>query len=295
MANLNSREMAKIAISKKLCKEYCDASKSTNNFIVYLNDGDEFQIQLFNPTNRVIGAKLKFNNEHKGWLSGNNYIVLRPGERVWLERFLDCRDKFIFNTYEVSNSSQVIKAIKDNGDITIEFYYEDNSNKTRGITFSQPILYSYSDTFTYEPKNTCTSSISGLIKYNTNSCVSTDTLGIADSISTLSSNANKASSHSFTKSISTNASTYAAKCLKNAAKTIETGRVEHGSYSNQNFKNVYYEFESWPFATKHFKLLPVSRKEYFGSDLKKVYCTNCGKKLSPKFKFCPVCGTKINN
>ena len=184
-----------------------------------------------------------------------------------------------------------MEAIKDNGDITIEFYYEDN----RGITFSQPIIYSYSDTFTYKPKDTYTSSISGLIKYNTNSCVSTDTLGIADSVSTLSSNANEVSSRSFTKSISANASTYAAKCLKNAAKTVETGRVEHGSYSNQNCKNVYYEFESWPFTTKHFKLLPVSRKEYFGSDLKKVYCTNCGKKLSPKFKFCPVCGTKINS
>ena len=290
MSNLNSREMPK----KKCSGEYCDSSKGTNNFIVYLND-DEFQIQLFNPTNRVIGAKLKFNNEHKGRLSSNNYIVLRPGERVWLERFLDCRDKFIFNTYEVSNSSQVMEAIKDNGDITIEFYYEDNSNKTSGITFSQPILYSYSGTFTYEPKDTYTSSITDLAKCDMNSCVSTDTLGIADSISTLSSNANKVSSRSFTKSISANASTYAAKCLKNAAKTIETGRVEHGSYSSQNFKNVYYEFESWPFATKHFKLLPVSRKEYFGSDLKKVYCTNCGKKLSPKFKFCPVCGTKINN
>ena len=89
MAHLNLKEMAKIAINKKLCKEYCDISKGTDNFIVYLNNGDEFQIQLFNPTNQVIGVKLKFNNEHKEWLSSNNYIVLRPGERVWLERFLE--------------------------------------------------------------------------------------------------------------------------------------------------------------------------------------------------------------
>lgn len=61
MSNLNSREMPK----KKCSGEYCDSSKGANNFIVYLNN-DEFQIQLINPTNRVIGAKFKFSNERKG-------------------------------------------------------------------------------------------------------------------------------------------------------------------------------------------------------------------------------------
>jgi hypothetical protein len=282
--------MAKIAVEKRLCKEYCDASKGVDNFIVYLNDGDEFQIQLFNPTNRVIGAKLKFNNEHKGWFSSDNYVVLRPGERVWLERFLDCHDKFIFNTYEVSNSSQVMEAIKDNGDITVQFYYEDESSRSRGITVSQPLVYT--EPFTFAPQHTyyCSDSISdisGSITCGTNSCV--NTLGFASSATTLTSNADTASS-------SYSTATSAVKSLGKArsAKTVETGRVEHGSYSSQNFKNVYYEFENWPFATKNFKLLPVSRKQYSDSDLRKVYCTNCGKKLSPKFKFCPVCGTKVN-
>lgn len=62
MPNLNSREMPK----KKCSEEYCDSSKGANNFIVCLND-DEFQIQLVNPTNRVIGAKFKFSNEGKGY------------------------------------------------------------------------------------------------------------------------------------------------------------------------------------------------------------------------------------
>lgn len=290
MANLNSREMAKIAIDKKLCREYCDASKGTDNFIVYLNDGDEFQIQLFNPTNRVIGAKLKFNNEHKGWFSSDNYVVLRPGERIWLERFLDCHDKFIFNTYEVSNLTQVMEAIKDNGDITVEFYYEDNSSRIRGITSSQPLIYT--EPFTFAPQHTyycgnLVSNISGSITCGTNSCA--DTLGFANSAATLTSNADVTSA-----SYSTATSTVKSLGKARSAKTIETGRVEHGSYSGQNFKNVYYEFESWAFATKYFKLLPVSRKQYSDSDLRKVYCTNCGKKLSPKFNFCPACGNKVN-
>lgn len=289
MTNLNLKEMAKIAINKKLCKEYCDINKGTDNFIVYLNNGDEFQIQLFNPTNKVIGAKLKFNNEHKEWLSSNNYIVLRPGERVWLERFFDSHDKFIFNTYEVSNSTQVLEAIKDNGDIVIEFYYEDSSDSSKDII---PLLSNlYFNTFTYKPDYTYYCGDSVTVK-NISSPISYSSFTNSATASTSDTNIT-APLYSYTKSTSANASD--AHYLKKSAKTIETGRVEHGSYSGQNFKNVYYKFESWPFTMKHFKLLPVSRKQYSDNDLKKIYCVNCGKKLSPKFKYCPVCGTKVNN
>lgn len=305
MANLNVREMAKIALDKKLCKEYNDASKGVDNFIVYLNDGDEFQIQLFNPTNRVIGVKLKFNNEHKGWLSSDNYIVLRPGERVWLERFLDCRDKFVFNTYEVSNSRQVMEAIRDNGDITVEFYYEDNSRRSENITISQPTIL-YSEPFTFAPDIVyCGNNLSGSIKCGTNLCMTSED---SDSISAVSQILGVTSNSSATTtagSATVNTATYCSDSAYTTTKkeynpgksdkTIETGRVEHGGYSGQNFKNVYYDFEYWPFATKNFKLLPVSRKQYSEHDLKKVYCTNCGKKLLSKFKFCPACGTKVNN
>lgn len=301
MANLNSREMAKIAIGKKLCKEYNDASKGVDNFIVYLNDGDEFQIQLFNPTNRVIGAKLKFNNEQRGWLSSDNYIVLRPGERVWLERFLDCHDKFVFNTYEVSNSKQVMEAIKDNGDITVEFYYEDNSCKCDSITISRPNIL-YSESFTFAPDIVyCENNISDSdsIKCSANLCMTSEDLNSISAVSQISGITSNPSATTTASSTYYSGSTYTTTKKEynpsKSDKTIETGRVEHGSYSGQNFKNVYYNFEYWPFATKNFKLLPVSRKQYSEHDLKKVYCTNCGKKLSPKFKFCPACGTKVNN
>lgn len=304
MANLNVREMAKIAVDKKLCKEYNDASKGVDNFIVYLNDGDEFQIQLFNPTNQVIGAKLKFNDEHKGWFSSDNYIVLRPGERVWLERFLDRSDKFVFNTYEVSNSKQVLEAIKDNGDITIQFYYEDTSHDVIISCPSSDFYYGSGTTFYANTGN---------IKYGTNSCVCglnsrLESTTAGDSINEVVNALND--SLGFAPS-STSYSTYAStidvnaqlggktRCSKSTShsnnRSIETGRVEHGSHSNQDFKYVYYKFQTWPFASKNFKLLPMSRKQYSEGDLRKVYCTNCGKKLSPKFKFCPACGAKVIN
>ena len=78
----------------------------------------------------------------------------------------------------------------------------------------------------------------------------------------------------------------------NVNNTIETGRIENGSYSNQKFKTVNNEFENYPFKTEYIKILPKSRKPYTTSDLNKIYCTNCGRKLNSKFKFCPYCGEK---
>ena len=76
-------QMAKLAINKSLLKEF------GNDRTVYLNDGDEFQIQFFNPYDYVIGARIKINGEMMSY----NYLVLRPGERVWLDRYIDNAQK----------------------------------------------------------------------------------------------------------------------------------------------------------------------------------------------------------
>ena len=67
---------------------------------VYLNDGDEFEIELHNPKNNPILAKILLNGKY---IPGGG-IVLRPGERVFLERYLDKDRKFLFETYSVDNT-----------------------------------------------------------------------------------------------------------------------------------------------------------------------------------------------
>lgn len=47
----NNDKLAKLAIRKSLLKEF---HNNENERIVYLNDGDEFQIQLFNPYQYII-------------------------------------------------------------------------------------------------------------------------------------------------------------------------------------------------------------------------------------------------
>ena len=73
-------------------------------------------------------------------------------------------------------------------------------------------------------------------------------------------------------------------------KSIETGRVDKGSQSNQQFNNYYGDFENWYFKKETIKILPESQKQISVSDLNKKYCYNCGKKIKKEFKFCPSCG-----
>ena len=63
----------KIARNKSLLKEYAVSDKR----IVYLKNGDEFQIQLFNPETEEIAAKITIDGTPL-----SNDIVIRPGERI---------------------------------------------------------------------------------------------------------------------------------------------------------------------------------------------------------------------
>ena len=120
------KSMMAIAIAKSICKEY---STSLYSRVVYLENGQEFQIQLFNPNKFTIGAEIFINDEKL-----SNRIVLKPGERIWLERYLDINKKFKFSTYEVeANDADVQEAIKDNGTIEVKFYKETKGDWTNPV------------------------------------------------------------------------------------------------------------------------------------------------------------------
>jgi hypothetical protein len=52
----------------------------------------------------------------------NSGVVLKPGQRVFLERYLDEDRKFLFETYEVSDSKTNQRAIENNGLVIVEFF-----------------------------------------------------------------------------------------------------------------------------------------------------------------------------
>jgi hypothetical protein len=76
--------------------------KIYNNNTVYLDQGEEFEIEVFNPTKKTVLAKIDFNGE----MISHSGLVLRPGQRVFLERFFDDNRKFKFEVYEVENTDK---------------------------------------------------------------------------------------------------------------------------------------------------------------------------------------------
>ena len=282
----NIEKLAKIAINKSLLKEY---SNSSNERIVYMNDGTEFQIQIFNPYDYTIAVSFDFNNQS----AGSQMLVLKPGERVWLDRFLNNESKLLFSTYKVGASKEVEKAIKSNGNLCIRFYKEKLYNNTT-IWVSNPV-YTY-EPYNYklnEPYSTCE------LSYSLNSDA-TSVMNFCDaSVNTIEgaiTTASAATSASTSISYSNDELQANAKSARSFSrslpKSIETGRIEKGSHSDQKFEYVNKDFESWPFKTETIKILPLSQKPVRSTDLTKRYCYNCGRKLNQKYTYCPFCGTK---
>ena len=269
MLSTNKNMMA-LAVNKSLLKEY-----SRDERIVYLKDGDEFQIQLFNPETCTVGAKVFIDNEPMDGL-----LVMKPGERVWLERYLDESRKFKFSTYEVEDGNAAVEnAIRNNGLIKVEFYREEKRKPviTRLDNTYQPHTYPqwpYSSTGDFVSKGL--NSLTGDVVYSSQA---TYKCSFSGNIST--------------SSLTGDAGEPATRSLNMTEPLMkETGRTEKGSYSSQDFKKVYIDFENWCFRTETVRILPVSQKPITQKDLQKTYCTECGRKLNPKYKFCPYCGTK---
>ena len=287
--------MAKVAVNKSLLKEYNNSEQSER--VVYLNNGDDFQIQLFNPERTTIGAEVYVNGEK---LSG--ILVLKPGERIWLERFTDKSVKFKFSTYNVEDgySEEVQNAIADNGVITVKFFKERKKNYWWYDDTSNHIKVTYDNLVndlvcTTDTALKCRNGISVINSFETNSAMNNllkpESTYSKECTCKLSSEADSISSYSCGSSVNEKSfkDSYGNDNLSN---TIETGRISECGYSSQKFNNVNIDFEYYPFKTEVIKILPVSRKPYNSSDLNKIYCTECGRKLNPKYKFCPYCGTR---
>ena len=262
---------------------------------IYLKNGDEFEIELYNPTQNKVLAKIEIN----GNSIGGTGIILRPGERVFLERYLNEAKKFLFETYKVSgNNQEVKKAIEHNGDISVKFFQEYISpsvNYGSSITIGNPIWY---NNLQYTAGNTYNSGSSTVTNNSIGTASFTNTLGTTSNFFSHSVPINTSSVSSTlttTDSLSTGKLRSATKMKKlslDKPKEIETGRVEKGSNSDQSFTYDYTTFNSWHTWKSDWKLLPISQKALVKEDLK-VFCGECGtKRKKDSHKFCPHCGTK---
>ena len=247
-----NRPMAYITKNKGRLKTYGPS--------VYLKNGSNFEIELYNPTKITVLAKIWINGSRPISDSG---IVLKPGQRVFLERFIDDNQKFKFNTYEVEDTQQNREAISENGRSEVSFYNEIITNN-RVFTNTQTVKpyyrrpnwqYLMPDYTSFPgPTINCYYNSAERLVGNTHVCT-----------------------------------TY------NSNKTIETGMIEKGEMSNQNFDQYYGSFETSCCSTVSWKILPESMKPIEPNEIRN-YCPNCGcRQKKSSWKFCPSCGTKIEN
>jgi hypothetical protein len=255
--------------------------KVYNGHVVFLNDKDNFEFEIHNPKQKSVLCKIKLNGEY----ISTSGVVLRPGQRVFLERFLDSNNKFEFSTYKVKDTSENRSAIDLNGDVLVEFYDEQEVNNNFLISnrtnYGSGIVYG-SRTNDYIPKFGTTISTTGGVYNTTTTTYNTSNATFTSSVVPTTSKSKFDVSSTLLRS---------SKPSKKS-KSIETGRVEKGEESNQNFTNSYEQFYYHTSHTIKFKIQPLSTKNVNVEEIRQ-YCTECGTKMKSNYKFCPSCGNKL--
>lgn len=241
----DKKPTAHVTVGKQRIKQY-------EKNVVYLDNKQKFELELFNPKTTKVLAKIKLNGEY----ISSAGIVIRPGERVFLQRYLDTNNSFVFETYNVDPTDKsAVEAIKRNGDVKVEFYDEyiqqiwyTNTN----YNYNNPTLI---NTFT-------TSSGRGLMSKTLSSTV--------DSMSF------------YNTSLS-------------SEPQMETGTVSKGESTNQSFEYDNSSYNYFATSSVEWKILPKSQQPITSEDLTKKYCHECGTKIKKdSYKFCPICGTKLD-
>ena len=234
---------------------------------VYLKDGENFEIELFNGFTTSVMAKIWINGE----LISTSGLVLKPGQRYFLERFIDDNAKFKFETYGVDGTPEAQTAIKNNGLVKVEFYKK--SPKLPLISNIQ------SSTPWWQPMDKLYYVSQSVPVHNTFYCSNIGTGGYAPA--------------SFTASASAASEVTMDFLSMDSEKSIETGRVEMGEASNQYFGTSDETFETFVSCTSIWKILPDSSRPIEVSQIRN-YCSSCGSRIRKQnWKFCPTCGNTL--
>jgi hypothetical protein len=239
---------AHIAVNRNRLKQYGEK--------IYLKDKTHFELELFNPKSIKVLAKIYLN----GISISASGIVLKPGQRVFLERWLDDPKKFLFETYEVDGSEEAKEAIQKNGKVLVEFYDE------------QLIGYSPISTYIYTGPQTWNPPVYGGSTVNEIYCTTSANVNLTGSVG---------ANASFTSN------------SQQIAGSLETGRAEKGEASNQQFGSDSSSYSNWISSSVNLQILPESQKPIEGEKIRN-YCYSCGTRIkNAKWNFCPNCGNEF--
>jgi hypothetical protein len=239
--------------------------KSIKSGKIFLNDKEEFEIELFNPLTVSVLADIKLN----GQSISKTGLVLKPGQRVYLDCFIDDKKKFIFSTYEIDGSLESLNATQNNGLLEVFFYKEDvitlDNWQRRFDRIIVEKWYPYYPTYKSYPWDNIYYGSFGTGGYGTtltNGVIGGTTTTNNVDLSNISSNIN--SSYTSDSNVS-----YGGTTDNNlfSLNNIETGRVEKGEVSKQKFTEVEMDFEKNYISSTIIQILPESRKPISASEV----------------------------
>lgn len=301
---------------------------------VYLNNGDNFELRFFNPLPYKIGVEIDFNGMKKGdgylvlnpgqdlildrfldeqrkmifetyTVDGNNESAIKAIEQNGIINF-----KFYAENGHYNHKNEIdVKydfAPKPHRSIKIKNVYNTYNTNWSGSTFTGPsgpfgpsgpvgnigISGSSGDPNHIYRVNRSSTSKSFSIPLNKDYWMpptTSSSIPISDYIAENKDDNIYYSDYSYMVLTNTNDMGSVFNC-----NPIETGRIEKGDVSNQKLKLVNAQFQSSPFHTVTYKILPLSQ---MNKSIKEVreYCGECGYRLrKSSWKYCPKCGSKLD-
>lgn len=238
-----------------------------------LRDGEEYEIELFNPTQGKVACRITVD----GRPIGDQMLVLRPGQRYYLDRWLSEPRRLKFSTYVADGSAEGRAAAALNGLLRVEFFRE----VPRSVPDPSPGLWV--NTFTTFYHDTGTPIPGWPTSVNSVGMKSVPT----DFDASFTSSTVPASDMGDSKLRSRSSKPRS----KSVSRDFETGRTEKGSASDQRFDVVDDWFEQFPTWTVDLRILPVGAVD--PSEVRS-YCTSCGfRRRKDTWKFCPKCGSSL--
>lgn len=266
-----------------ICNPNDNGRKPIKSGNIYLQNDEQFKIELYNPLRECVLADIRLNSQS----ISKTGLVIKPGQRVYLDCFVDDRKKFIFQTYEIEMTDETQEAIQNNGLMEVFFYKEEAvslknwSEKLRQVVIREYYpVYPYWQPY-YRPYPVwyggyCTTNIGTTLQGNSISFGGTTVNAVYNSTnnnSTLTSFNSTTGTVNLTGGLSNSASYTSGIDLSNLnlnnsfssnsipiAGSLETGRIEKGEKSNQQFGEVDMDFEKNYIHHIVYQLLPESRK-----------------------------------
>jgi len=259
-----------------VCNPTDKGRKSIKGDKIYLENNQEFEIEIYNPLKESVLADIRLN----GNSISKTGLVVKPGQRIYLDCFIDDKKKFIFQTYQVENTQENSEAISNNGTLEVFFYKEEAvSIQNWNDKFHKIVIHEYYPVYYpwYYPYHYPYYGTTGGQYYGTTGGYITTNGGNYNTTTNIGTTFNAGST--FTSG--DNSYGFSANCLNVQSSDmfndisgeitigkIETGRVEKGEKSNQQFTEVNMDFEKNYIHHIVYQLLPSSRKP---NEIKNVY------------------------